>query len=95
VKLTNANSSDPATGNSKLAEGITDKKGYGERWGFSPRHVSNLLAQGLPHLAVGARRVRIIVAEADAWMVERFATRRRGPARVPASVPEASKESAA
>ncbi len=68
------------TGPTGLAAEITDKRGYGTRWGFSPRHVDNLMAQGLPHLKIGARRVRIIVAEADAWMKDRFATQRRGPA---------------
>jgi len=58
---------------------ITDKRGYAARWRFSVRHMDNLLAQGLPHLKIGLRRVRIIVAEADRWMVERFATRRLGP----------------
>ncbi len=62
---------------SKLAADITDKRGYGARWSFSVRHVDNLLAQGMPHLAIGKRRVRIVIAEADAWMREKFATRRR------------------
>jgi hypothetical protein len=35
-----------ATGNLKLATNITDKRGYGERWGFSARHIDNLIAQG-------------------------------------------------
>jgi hypothetical protein len=72
---------DTATGN-KLAAEITDKRGYAARWGFSVRHVDNLLAQGCPHLKIGKRRVRILVPEADAWMRERFGTQRRGPARV-------------
>lgn len=67
-----------AGGEPKSAE-ITDKRGYGARWHFSVRHVDNLLAQGLPHLKIGQRRVRIIIAEADAWMRERFGTRRLGP----------------
>lgn len=73
-------SPDPATGEPKLAD-ITDKRGFAARWGFSPRHIDNLLAQGLPHLRVGARRVRIIVAEADAWMKAKFSTQRRNPAK--------------
>ena len=73
------NTPDAATGN-KLAADIADKRSYGQRWGFSPRHVDNLLAQGLPHLKIGERRVRIIVADADAWMRQRFSTQRRGPA---------------
>ena len=55
---------------------ITDKDGFARRWGFSRRTVDNFLAQGLPHLKVGTRRVRIVVAEGDAWMRENFATRR-------------------
>lgn len=68
---------DAATG-FKLAAVITDKRGYARHWMFSTRHVDNLLASGLPHLKIGKRRVRIIVAEADAWMKARFATRRLG-----------------
>jgi len=58
-----------------------DKLGYARRWHFSPRHIDNLLAQGLPHLKIGARRVRIVVAEADDWMKARFSTQRHGPER--------------
>lgn len=60
-------------------ETITDKRGYGARWHFSVRHVDNLLSQGLPHCKIGRRRVRIVIADADAWMKERFGTRRLGP----------------
>jgi hypothetical protein len=60
---------------------ITDKKGFGARWLFSVRHVDNLLRAGLPHCKVGKRRVRILVDEGDAWMKERFGTR-RAPARI-------------
>jgi hypothetical protein len=55
---------------------ITDKRGFGGRWGFSTRHVDNLIAQGLPHLKIGKRRVRILIDEGDAWMKEKFSTRR-------------------
>ncbi len=55
---------------------ITDKKGFGARWRFSTRHVDNFLSQGMPHFAIGKRRVRIVTKEADAWMREKFATRR-------------------
>lgn len=67
-----------ATG-SKLAAEITDKQGFGSRWGFSSRHIDTLIARGLPHLKIGKRRVRIVVAQADAWMIERFATQRCSP----------------
>jgi hypothetical protein len=67
--------------NSRAAETgafVTDKRGFAARWHFSVRHVDNLLAQGMPHLKCGRRRVRLVTAEADAWMKERFGTRRLG-----------------
>jgi len=63
---------------------ITDKRGFGLHWQFSTRHVDNLIAQGLPHLKIGKRRVRILIPEADAWMRQKFGHQRRGPARTPA-----------
>ena len=75
---------DAANGPTTVAE-ITDKRGYGERWKFSPRHVDNLIAQGLPHLKIGKRRVGILIAEADAWMRERFGQQRRAPFRTSAT----------
>lgn len=56
---------------------ITDPRGYAARWGFSKRKISDLLAQGLPHLKIGSRRVRINIPQADAWMHEQFGTQRR------------------
>jgi hypothetical protein len=70
-----------SAGQPKPAGNVTDKPGYGQRWKFSARHIDNLIAQGLPHLKIGKRRVRIIIDEADAWMKERFGTQRRTPAR--------------
>ena len=61
-----------------------DKTTFAKRWGFSLRTVDNFLAQGMPHLAVGRRRVRIVVMEADAWMQERFGTRRRAQVKAAA-----------
>jgi hypothetical protein len=66
-----------ATGEMKLAAEITDKSGYGERWGFARRTIDNLIAQGLPHLKIGKRRVRICIPEADAWMWKRFGQQRQ------------------
>jgi hypothetical protein len=51
---------------------ITDKRGYALRWRFSPRHIDNLIALGLPHLKIGRRRVRILIPEADQWMRQKF-----------------------
>ena len=70
----------PATGHMLPAE-ITDKRGFAQRWQFSPRMVDNFLKAGLPHLKIGSRRVRIVVTEADSWMLENYGTRRRGPAK--------------
>jgi hypothetical protein len=55
---------DADTGNTVAAgiTNITDKRGYGARWRFSPRHVDNLIAAGLPHLKIGSRRVRIVTS---------------------------------
>jgi hypothetical protein len=68
----------PAGGLDKSAAPITDKKGYASRWLFSVRKVDDLLAKGMPHLKCGARRVRISIPEADAWMQEQFSVQRRG-----------------
>ncbi len=68
--------SEAATDNSKLAAEITDKRGYAARYSVATRTIDNFLGQGMPHLKIGNRRVRIVIAEADAWMRENFATRR-------------------
>lgn len=69
-----------AAGPTKSAD-ILDKRSYGQRWGFSIRKVDSLIADGLPHLKVGARRVRIFANEADSWMRQQFGVQRRGAAR--------------
>jgi hypothetical protein len=68
---------DEETYKSAKAEEITDKRGYAARWHGSVRWVDNLLAEGLPHFKIGARRVRISIPEADAWMREQFRVQRR------------------
>lgn len=45
-------------------------------YSLSTRTIDNFLAQGLPHLAIGARRVRIEASQAHAWMRAKFGTRR-------------------
>jgi hypothetical protein len=75
---------DAATGNIKLAANdICDKKAYAARWQHSVRAVDNWLSEGLPHLRIGPRRVRICIPEADAWMREKYGTQRHRPARTP------------
>ena len=70
----------PVTGprQTNVADNIVDKRGFAARWKFSLRQIDNFLAQGMPHLKIGKRRVRIMVDEGDAWMKEKFATRRNG-----------------
>jgi hypothetical protein len=69
---------DNATGNqTSLASPFTDKRGYAKRWQGSTRWVDGLLAQGLPHLKIGKRRVRICIANADEWMQSQFRVQRR------------------
>jgi hypothetical protein len=65
----------PATA---TGQDITDKKGYAARWLHTPRSVDNWISDGLPCVKIGPRRVRIVIAEADAWMRERFGQQRRG-----------------
>ena len=60
---------------------VLDKGGYARRWLFSRRHIDTLISEGLPHCAIGKRRVRIVVAEADRWMIARYGTQRRGRAK--------------
>ena len=67
AEVPNINSETPA---------VTDKRGYAEHLQFSVRYIDTLLARGLPHLKVGSRRVRIITAEADAWMKEKYGVQR-------------------
>lgn len=68
---------DVATDDEKLASPFTDKRGFAQRWQGSTRWIDGLLAQGLPHLKIGQRRVRICIAEADAWMQQQFRVQRR------------------
>lgn len=68
-----------AAGSTFTAE-ITDKRGFAARWHFSVRFLDSLISQGLPHVKVGQRRVRIVTVEGDRWMKERFGTQRRGSA---------------
>jgi predicted DNA-binding transcriptional regulator AlpA len=60
---------------------LIDKRAVGRLLGFSARHIDNLLAQGLPHFKIGARRVRFNADEVLAWCKEQFHTSRIGPAK--------------
>ena len=75
---TRTNEPDAGAGNpTPLANEITDKHGYGRRWGVCARTLDNWLAAGLPHLKLSQRMVRIDIVAADAWLKEKFGTQRR------------------
>ena len=42
------------------------------------RTVDNLMAEGMPYLRLGSRRVRFNVEEVKAWLKERYSTQRLG-----------------
>jgi len=65
---------DAATGNKFAA---LDKVGFGQQFDVSKRTVDGWLADGLPHLKLSARCVRIPDAEGAAWVEEKFLTQRR------------------
>ena len=67
-----------ATPHETMTPVATDKKGFAERWNLSARHINNLMDDGLPHLKIGRRRVRIVLEEADRWMKEKYGVRRLG-----------------
>ena len=48
--------------------------------GVSVRSIDNFLAAGLVHFRLTARCIRFDVTEVRAWMKERYATQRIGPA---------------
>ena len=74
---------DDAAGNFKPATPASDQR-YGDKnavakmIGVSKRTVENLMAQGLPHLALGRRRTRFEMDEVRAWLRQKFRTQRRG-----------------
>jgi len=70
-----------ATGQSSLASPYTDKRGYAKRWAVSTRTIDNLIAAGMPRLKIGARRVRLCVAECDEWMTQQFRVSSRRAAK--------------
>jgi len=79
TSIPNIQTPEVATGQTSLAapSPYTDKRGFAKRWSVSTRTVDSWLAAGMVHLKIGNRRVRICIAEADAWMQEQFRTQRR------------------
>jgi len=68
-----------ATGQTSLAaqSPYTDKRGFAQRLQCSTRFVDGLLANGLPHLKISNRRVRILIADADNWLRDQYRVQRR------------------
>jgi len=78
--------SEAATGLSKLAASdnlpqFGDKRDVAAMARVSRRTVDNFLADGCPHIKLGARRVRFDLAEVRAWLKQKYGTQRRGPAK--------------
>lgn len=59
---------------------LWDKADVARFAGVTKRTVDNLMARGLPHLKIGARRVRFDPAEVQDWFRREFSVRRLGPA---------------
>lgn len=87
-----SNTSEAATGTKKLAvvpmnrheflEALGNKRDVGAlAGGMSVRWVDSQLAVGMPHLKLGARRVRFDLGEVRTWLKNRYGQQRRGPAR--------------
>lgn len=54
------------------------KKELAKLYQLSTRTIDNFLADGMPHLAIGRRRVRIEEGEARQWIQGRYEKRRNG-----------------
>lgn len=45
---------------------------FASHWKVSRRQVTNWVNAGLPNIRTGARSVRIVVSEADAWVCRKW-----------------------
>jgi len=70
-----------APGNASVAtpiEALGDKRSVGVlAGGMSIRWVDLQLARGMPHLKLGARRVRFDLGEVRSWLKQQYGTQRR------------------
>jgi len=57
---------------------IGRKKDFAQHIRVSPRSVDQMLANGMPHMRISNRMVRINFAEATQWLEEHFRVQRRG-----------------
>jgi hypothetical protein len=74
MKVETPQSPEVATGTQFAA---LDKVAFGERFDVSKRTVDAWLADGLPHLKLSARCVRIPIGEGADWVRKKFMTQRR------------------
>jgi len=56
---------------------FADKRTVATMLGMSTRSVDNFLAEGMPHLKLGLRRVRFDLDEVRAWLKEKYGISRR------------------
>jgi len=85
VKRNLIDSPEAATGTKLAANdnlpGFEDKRAVGAMaGGMSVRWVDGQLMKGMPHLKLGPRRVRFDMEEVRAWLKQKYATQRHGPA---------------
>ena len=55
-----------------------DKKALANRLGLSRRTIDNWMQRGLPHLKLGARRVRFDLRDVEPWLQRQCRTVRYG-----------------
>ncbi len=58
-----------------------DKKALATRLGLSRRTIDNWMQRGLPHLKLGARRVRFDLRDVEPWLQRQCRTVRYGKTR--------------
>ena len=73
------NSTSPET--STAASPYIDKKALANRLGLSRRTIDNWMQRGLPHLNLGARRVRFDLRDVEPWLQRQCRTVRYGKTR--------------
>ena len=57
---------------------LGDKLAVAEMLDLCPRSIDNLMAQGMPHLRIGKRRVRFDLPEVRAWAKRHYGVSRMG-----------------
>jgi len=72
------NKPESVAGECKPTVQLLDKPGVARMLRLTPRSINNLMAKGLPHLALGTRRTRFVEADVLAWLQSSCAVRRIG-----------------